>query len=369
MRKVRYVFYVLLILMLCLPLAGWAAQEAGAAGEQKAPAAGSAQDVGGVQEKGKTKEAGKETPKEEAKEEECPATFGPIITDTAVPFDTGKFAVWSTFGLSFITNSLTKSWRRVSAGGNFKSFGMNWQFTYGPIKNMEVYVGIPFINNWAGAVNEPGPNGERYVSFAGLGDINLTMKYQLWEEGPKNPTVTSLFATDFPSGHFRHINPGRLGTDELGGGAYAFTTGLNLSKCLKPFVVYANILYTMQTAYTTREDRPFIFMDETGNMVESDPVGTNLRSYPRDIVTVNLAAEYIITEKWIALVELTSSWDCGRLFGHQANLPPGALVSVLPGIEYMVSDKLGFALGVNFELIGKNSDAAITPLFSAMYQF
>jgi hypothetical protein len=369
MKKVRYAVYVLLVLMLCLPLAGWAAQEPGSPGAQKAPDAREGQDVGGVQEKGEAKEAGKETPKEEAKEEECPATFGPIITDTAVPIDTGHFAVQPTFGLSFITNTLTRNWRRVSAGGNFKSFGMDWKFTYGPIKNMEVFVDIPFINNWGGAVDEPGPNGERYASFAGLGDINLTMKYQLLEEGPKNPTVTALFATEFPSGHFLHINPGRLGTDELGGGAYAFTTGLNLSKCLKPFVVYANIWYTMQTAYTSREDRPFIFMDFFGNMVESEPVPTNLRNYPRDVVTLNLAAEYIITEKWIALLELTSSWDGGRLFGHQANLPPGALVSILPGIEYMVSDNLGFALGVNFDLIGKNTDAAITPLFSAMYQF
>ena len=131
----------------------------------------------------------------------------------------------------------------------------------------------------------------------------------------------------------------------------------------------------MQTAYTTRGDRsPLVHaLDEngvpTGEMAEGDAVATKMRNYPRDFVTVNLAAEYIIMEKWIALLELTSYWDGGRLFGHQANLPPGALVSVMPGIEYMVSDKLGFALGVNFDLIGKNSDTAITPLFSAMYQF
>ena len=65
-------------------------------------------------------------------------TFGPIITDTAVPLDKGKFAVQPTFGLGFVTNNLTQSWRRVSAGGDFKTFGMDWKFTYGLIKNMEV---------------------------------------------------------------------------------------------------------------------------------------------------------------------------------------------------------------------------------------
>ena len=104
-------------------------------------------------------------------------------------------------------------------------------------------------------------------------------------------------------------------------------------------------------------------------MVEGDTESINVRNYPRDFVTVNLAAEYLITDKWIALLELTSYWDGGRLFGHKANLPPGALLSVNPGIEYMATEKLGFAMSVNFDLIGKNATTAITPLFSVMYQF
>lgn len=69
-----------------------------------------------------TKKAGKkaetEEKKEENKEDECPATFGPIITDTAVPIEKGKFALQPTWGLSFQTGSFTPSWRRVSAGGD-----------------------------------------------------------------------------------------------------------------------------------------------------------------------------------------------------------------------------------------------------------
>ena len=368
---------------------GMAAPEAGAAGEGKAPAAAAGKeegkpvekaatkaggkpegkDVGQVQQKGEAHEEHQPGSKEEAEENECPPTFGPIITDTAVPIEKGKFAVQPTFGLDFVTNSLTQSWRRVSADGNFKTFGMNWKFTYGLIKNMEVFVVVPYVHNWANSVKELGPNGERSASFGGLGDVNLAMKYQLLEEGPKNPAVTALFATGFPTGHFRHLNPGRLDTDILGGGAYAFTTGLNLSKCVKPFVLYANVWYTMQTAYTTRESQSHLIPNENGELVEGDAESINVRSYPRDFVTVNLAAEYLITKKWIALLELTSYWDGGRLFGHQANLPPGALLSVNPGIEYMASEKLGFAMSVNFDLIGKNATTAITPLFSVMYQF
>jgi len=314
-------------------------------------------------------------PPEKAKEWYIPSTFGPIITDTAIPIDKGKFAVQPTFGMSFVTNSLTQSWRRASAGGNFKSFGMDWKFTYGLWNNLEVFMVVPFGNNWANCVKEPGPNGEHSASFGGIGDLNLTFKYRLVEETEVRPTVTALFATDFPTGHFRHLNPGRLGTDQLGGGAFAFTTGLNVSKYVSPFVLYGNLWYTMQTAYTGREDRSPLVpgIDEngvpTGDLVSGDPVATNFRNYPRDIITLNLAAEYPITKKWVALLELTSAWEGGRLFGHKANVAPASLLSIMPGIEYMATDKFSLALGVNFGLIGKNTDAAITPMVSFVYAF
>ena len=366
-----------LVLALCGGLLlglGWVqfAAAASAAPVKEAPEVGGRGE--GFQPEGKEEVKG-ESKKEEAKEDECPATFGPIITDTAIPIEKGKFAVQPTFGLSFVTKSLTQSWRRVSAGGDFKTFGMDWKFTYGLCNNLEVFVVIPFAHNWANSVQEPGPNGERSASFGGLGDIDLTFKYRLVEETETRPTVTALFTTGFPTGHFRHLNPGRLETDQLGGGAFAFTTGLNVSKYVKPFIIYGNLWYTMQTKVTSQGDRiPLVpGLDEegvpTGEMVEGDAVSKYFNTYPRDIITVNLAAEYPITKKWVALLELTSSWEGGRLFGHKANVAPAALVSVMPAIEYMATDKFSLALGLNIGLVGKNTDAALTPMLSMVYAF
>ena len=283
---------------------------------------------------------GFETKAEEAKGVECPATFGCIITDTAVPIDKGKFSIQPYFSLGFVTNVFNRSWRPVSAKGNFKNFNTTWRFTYGPIENMEVFVMIPYIQKWANNVNNPVPEGERSATFGGLGDIDLTVKYRLVEEGKVMPTVTALFATDFPTGHFRHLNPRFLLTDAIGGGAYIFTTGFNVSKCLNPVILYGNFWYSMSPAYTR----------EIG------------RLFPRDFVTVNLAAEYVITKKWIALLEFTNFWDGGRLIGHKANVPPQALMSFLPGIEYMATDKFSFAVGVNIDFAGKTYPANVTPI-------
>jgi hypothetical protein len=252
---------------------------------------------------------------------------------------------------------------------------MDWKFTYGLLNNLEVFVVVSYVHNWASRVNERGPNGERSTAFGGIGDVNLTFKYRLVEETETRPTVTALFATDFPTGHFKHFNPGRLGTDEIGGGAFAFTTGLNLSKYVKPFIFYGNLWYTMQTAFTGREDRsPLVqvFDEEggaTGELAPGDPSATNVRNYPRDFITVNLAAEYPLTKKWVALMELTSTWDAGRLFGHQANVAPAAILSVSPAIEYMATDKFSLAAGVQINLVGKNATGNITPLLSMVYAF
>ncbi len=346
---------VILLATLVSLMPGGVSREAAAAVAEKAVAPAATAAAAGENSGKETAAAGKEDGQEEGKaedkkEDECPTTFGPIITDTAVPIDKGKFAIQPTFSLGFLTGVFNRNWHQVSAGGTFTSFNMSWRFTYGPINNMEVYVVIPYIHRWVSDIDDPGSSGKRFADFGGLGDIDLTVKYRLLEEGPGKPTVTALFATDFPTGHFKHLNPRFLGVDALGGGTYIFTTGFNVSKCLDPFVLYGNLWYSMSTAFTADE---------------------SVRRYPRDFVTVNLAGEYILTKnkKWVGLLELTSFWDGGRLIGRKANVPPQALVSVLPGIEYIATEKLMFALGVNVDFLGKSYPANVSPVLSLIYQF
>jgi hypothetical protein len=338
MRKVGYFLLLAFMFMLLAFKPGWAAQESAA--EEKAEAAA------GIVDEGRG-EGFREEAETEKKGVECPATFGPIITDTAVPIEKGKFAIQPTFAYSFVTSALTQNWRRVSACGDFQSFNNQWKLTYGLWDNLETFVVIPYVHNWARNVNACGPNGETSADSGGLGDVNWTLKYRLVEETEKLPTVSAVLNTAYPTGRFKGLNPGNLGQDILGSGAYVFTTGFNLSKCYNPFVVYANFWYSMQTAYSNDDGR----------------------QYPRDFVTINLAAEYAITTKWIGLLELTSYWDGGRLFGHKANVSPGALLSVIPGIEYMATDKFALALGCQVDLIGKNNNTNVTPLFSVVYSF
>lgn len=104
--------------------------------------------------------------KMEKKKEGAPPTCGPIITDACLPIETGKFSMQVTWGLSFYMGNYSPNWRYISAGGDFYTLYMPVKIAYGVTKDMEVYVVIPFVTNWAKNVNQnlAGPNGERSAS-------------------------------------------------------------------------------------------------------------------------------------------------------------------------------------------------------------
>jgi hypothetical protein len=145
---------LLTVLTLVPLMSGWTAREAGAAPEEKLEAAPKVGEDGGPP---KALGPGQSL----APEDECPGTFGPIITDTAIPIEKGRFAIQPTFGLSFITSALDKNWRRVSARGDFGSFTQEYKITLGLWDNLEGFVVIPVQVNWVTNADEPGPRGER----------------------------------------------------------------------------------------------------------------------------------------------------------------------------------------------------------------
>jgi hypothetical protein len=95
--------------------------------------------------------------------------------------------------------------------------------------------------------------GERSADFGGLGDSNLTLKYLLLDEKSSVPAIAGVFGVTLPTGHHRSLNPSKLGTDQLGGGSYAFTLGFNFFKSVRPTLLYANLYYNMLTDATVEE--------------------------------------------------------------------------------------------------------------------
>ena len=97
-----------------------------------------------------------------------PDTTGPLITDTAVPQEPGRFTLQPFSSLSFVAGNFSANWRRQSARGDFGTFNLPVKLIYGMARNLEVYAILPYAHNWASHVEVPGPKGERAADFGGL---------------------------------------------------------------------------------------------------------------------------------------------------------------------------------------------------------
>ncbi|MGA7577584.1 MAG: transporter [Desulfobaccales bacterium] len=289
------------------------------------------------------------TPPPEEKKETAPSTAGPILTDYTIPIDTGHFSLSVLSALSFYPGTFNQNWKTVSAGGNFYTYFMPVKLTYGPMKNMEVYVVAPFIDYWGNDATTPGPNGNRSASYAGIGDLTLMGKYLLVEEGDIMPAVSAVagFGT-IPTGHASHLNPNLLGVDAIGSGALTFTTGVNMFKWVKPFLLYSNIWINSPVN---------IYQNNFENVVS------------RENVAFNLAAELPLTPKFVALLEMYSTWTWSNIYTIQGYQTPETYIGILPGLEYLATDKLSFEAGSSIDLAGKNGVKKYTPMISASYAF
>jgi hypothetical protein len=287
------------------------------------------------------------------KKEEGPTTCGPLISDSCVPIEEHHYSLQVLWAYSIVTNNFSPNWRRVNAGGDFSTFQMPVKFTYGPFKNLETYIVIPFIVDFANNVDFPGPRGERSGSYAGIGDITTVAKYLVLEETEVRPAVTLVGGVGWPSGHASHLNPGLLLQDAIGTGSFSFITGVNLYKWVKPFLFYSNIWL----------NSPINVFPLNGSDVPQ-----NVRN--RENVIFNLAAEYPLSKKWVLLLEMYSNWTWSNpgteTLGFQS---PTTLLGFLPGIEYFFNDKWACSAGCAIDTIGKFGAQKITPAFTLYYSF
>ena len=293
---------------------------------------------------------GPEKAEEEKKKEETPQTCGPIISDSCLPIEEHHASLQVLTAFSLYPGLFSNNWRYTSAKGNYYTFFMPIKFTYGPTKNLEMYVIAPFISNFCNSLDAgiAGPNGERSAGYSGIGDITAVAKYLLLEETDFRPAVTGVGGVGFPTGHAHHLNPALLNQDAIGTGAFTFTTGVNLYKWLKPFLVYSNIWLNSPVNLYTSNSR-------------------SVRS--REFVTFNLAAEYPITKKWVALLEMYSNWTWTNISTPQGFQSPSTLLGLLPGIEYLITEKWAVSAGTAVDLMGKSGSRKITPMLTTYYSF
>jgi len=305
-----------------------------------------------------------ETGKQESQEQplEIPNTTGPIVTDLAITQTHKTWTLQVTPTLNLTGGVFNSNWQRrstgngqpntireISARGDYKSLLVPVELFYGLTPRMDMSVTTSFAQNWASNVTP----SSGAANFGSLGDTSIQLRYMFLNGSPTATKVTGYFSVLFPTGHASPLEPKLLGIDQTGGGAFSFTWGINVFKYLPevPVLLYANLWYTN-------------FADGWVNGVRVN--------YP-DNLTFNLAMEIPFKKspdnRWAFLLEVLSNWDAGRMFGPKANQAPLALVSVLPGVEFLPCKWFTLAAGVQVPLIGKNTTYNYAPTLALYFNF
>ena len=88
---------------------------------------------------------------------------------------------------------------------------------------------------------------------------------------------------------------------------------------------------------------------------------------PWDQVKFNLAAEIPLRWEggpWVVLLEMTSFWEVGPIFGPGPDTKAAAEMTGLVGLEYIFNPEWRLALGFAFSMLGKNSRINYTPVIT-----
>lgn len=291
-----------------------------------------------------------------------PNTTGPIVTDEAItqPYKTWNIQITPT--CYFVGGVFSRNWQRRPVGsnqqtrkqqindtGDYRSFQVPVQVYYGLAPRMDISATVPFVQNWAYNV---GPANQA-ASFGSLGDSTLSLRYRFLDGQATAPTVTGYVSVLFPTGHANNLKPQRLGIDQTGNGAFAFTWGIDFFTYIPkgPMLFYANVWYTN-------------FADGAVN---------GIRVYYPDQITFNLALEVPLKKstenRWAFLLEVLSNWDAGRMLGPKANQSSTVLITILPALEFLPTSLFTMALGVQVDLFGKNTHYAYTPTLALFFNF
>jgi len=283
-----------------------------------------------------------------------PPTTGPILTSGALPMGKGNFAIQPYTYVSFLGGRFSPTWKPRGVGKDQITLGNAISLYYGITENFWVSTFWSYyIHNWVYNIRNPEPGQGRSAQDGNYGPLSLTFRYRFFAQQGRWPTVTGLFTLGLPSNRGTQVDPGTLPAQVSGTRNWGFTWGMNLHRYARPFILYLNLWYFMAT------------IDKREKLVDG---GIALETFnPWDQVKFNLAAEIPLRWEggpWVVLLEMTSFWEVGPIFGPGPDTKAAAEVTGLVGLEYIFNPEWRLALGFAFSMLGKNSRINYTPVIT-----
>ncbi|MBA2711887.1 MAG: transporter [Tatlockia sp.] len=249
---------------------------------------------------------------------------------------------------------------------NFKNVEVNPIISVGINSFMDFQASLPYDYSWV-----------REQHGRGVGDFSLGLGIQALthKEGSFLPDLRIILQETIPTGRFENLNPLKNGTDQTGFGAYQHIVSFNFQKL---FTVGTK--HYLRTRFSVAGAFASSVHVEGLNTFGGDET-TSGTVHPGNNFSADLAAEFTLTQNWVAVME--ALYLHSNFTGFGANMggvtPSGAAgavggkggdsASLAPAIEYNFTANLGVIAGVWFSVTGPKAAKFISSAVAINYYF
>lgn len=212
-------------------------------------------------------------------------------------------------------------------------------------------------------------------SISNISDVGVTFGIQALVETLYRPSIRITVGQTFPTGKYERFNNEETSIASTGGGVYATSVGLNVSKVFW-FSPLHPLSVRLSTSYTIPDEKAHVH----GFNAYGGGFGTDGKIAVGQTFNADLGLEMSLTQKWVLATDLAYTCTTQSTFrGINGTLLNGESavngadfsdqLSFAPAIEYNPSSHGGFIGGVWFPITGKNSGNFISIVLSYTYLF
>ncbi|CEK10436.1 transporter family protein [Legionella hackeliae] len=249
----------------------------------------------------------------------------------------------------------TRHWKLIHTPRSESIVG-NPIFSHGLTDKLDIQYGIPYVYN-----------KNQGASAQGLGDTSVALGYQLLEQKGSSwrPDLRVTVQEIIPTGKFETLNPLNNGADATGLGSYQTGIAFNFQH-LRQIGETHYLRTRLSLNYLHAYDVDIEGASSFGGTTQT--LGT---INPGSLFTADLAAEFTLTQNWVAVMEGYYASRAATRFrgfigndaqGNPASIGHGDIeeITLSPAIEYNFSPNIGIIAGPWFTVSGRETTKFIS---------
>ncbi|KTD19333.1 Fe-S protein [Legionella lansingensis] len=274
---------------------------------------------------------------------------GPLLAPAGHTIPRGHSNL-ETYGFYTVNNGVfSRHWKLIHTPRS-ESFIGNPIFSHGLTDRMDVQYSLPYVYN-----------RNQGASSQSIGDTSAILGYQALEQKDSKwrPDLRVAVQGIVPTGKFEGLDPLNNGADATGLGSYQTGVALNFQHLRQLGNHYLrsrlSLNYLHASKVSIRGLSSFGGTPQTAGKID-----------PGDLFSVDVAAEFTLTQNWVAVMESyyasRGATSFNGIVGNLASGMPATIghgdieeITLAPAIEYNFSSNVGIIAGPWFTVTGRET--------------